>query len=168
MLLYHVTSVSRVEHILKQGLLIGTERGRHGPWIGNWADEAYQDRPVFVSYEPWLLLSRGHSVLLEIDGDGLRLTADLVSLTTECGARVDRRNRGLYWYEDFPPELLQFASEPGLVTFKKLLGSAAETCIEMTRTAACCRSISPERIRLLDWEEAYSIAGERASFTLCS
>ena len=151
--LYHVTYPDRLEQILREGLLVGSERLFSGE--NGWADEVYGDRPIYLSYEPWISCAgRTEMVLLSVNVKGLTLVSDLCSLT-DWGAYLEE-GLGLWWENgELPGDLAPYMDSAGeYVPFEALLGEAAEAAIELTRPAAYLRSIPPSRIRQVEkWPE---------------
>lgn len=147
-LFYHQTTAERLERILAEGLLVGSERELTD--AGGWADEVYGVRPVYLSEAcGWLKPACPEQPVLEIDVSGLVLAADLPSLVAEHGAYLDESGDGMWWEDGaLPDELVMFADPlTDIVSFGDLLAGAASAAIEVTGTAVSLVSVEPARIR---------------------
>jgi hypothetical protein len=158
--LYHVTSGSRLDAVLQEGLRVGSER--HLTVEGTWANRVYGEQPIFLSRRPWLT-ETGDNVLLTVDARGLELVADLPSLV-DAGAYLDEDGQGLWWEEGMTPDELLSFEDPSsaVVSYRDLLGAAAPSAISVTDSAACLTSIPSDRIQVAAWPEAQRMkAGAR-------
>lgn len=143
MKLYHSTNPKNVANIQNDGLKIN-QASAHTK-AGEWADEIYGMRPVYVSTQPGTY----QGTALEIDGDDLILVADLPGLV-DVGANISDNNDGFWWEEgNEPAELLKYLDEDGFMTFDALLepnGPATLAAISLTKTGAVLHDIPPELI----------------------
>jgi len=153
---YHSTTPGAVESILRDGLKVGmfgiakrmTDTGMVS--AGDWADEYYGDRPIYLAVRPEYYNKAPRQLGLELEveiDDPRKLIADLPSLgDTGAYLEVD----GLGW-EHVPPGMASVAND-GYVGFDQLLrpGSpAAMAAIRTTGTAAMPEDIPAEKITRL-------------------
>lgn len=147
-MMYHTTSREAAEKIQEEGLKVGQVDGFFID-AGNWADEIYGARPIYLSADPEAY--RRHSVdefvTFKIDVSGLSLVADLPSLV-DAGAYVDEDNKLIYW-DDPIPDPVAAVLPKGEARFRALVNPnspAAQAAIKITGTAAILEDIPPERI----------------------
>ena len=161
MKMYHSTMRNAIDTILRDGLKTGrpgiskrAETGGGYTMAGNWADEHYETRPVYLAMRQGLYgqLHRQLGLEVEVEVDPKTLVADLPSLV-DSGAYIVED--GVYWeYDDIPPTMKKVTDGDGFVSFDELLvpgGPAANAAIHTTGTAASPADIPVERItRLTD------------------
>jgi hypothetical protein len=156
--LYHVTTKARAEKILAQGLTADTAIRRAGREV-----DAYGSTPVFVAKAGSLALARmrreigADAVLLQIDGKGLELVADIPELVS-FGAHLSSRVKDgevhnvMETNSDYPTFAHEFSDmlDAGVIDLDGFLfagSQSAKRAIELTGTAAVCGRIDSSRIR---------------------
>jgi hypothetical protein len=144
MVVYHATNIENIYNILKYGLKTNFNSKNGWTAAGEWADQYYGKRPIYVS------LDKYDGIQLEINiDDGIYLFPDLPSLI-DYGAYLVT-GEGLYWEEgEEPEELIPFLQE-GEISFDELLNNPliAKAVINLTRTAAIYQDIPPEKITVI-------------------
>ena len=156
MKMYHSTTQAGREGILRDGLKTGQSvtsfrRNDDGGYTkaGEWADEYYGTRPVYLAMQQGLYsqLARQLGLEFEVEVDQNTLVADLPSLV-DTGAYITED--GMYWeYDDVPSAMKPVADGDGWIAFEELLqpGSiAAKAAINTTGTAASLNDIPQERV----------------------
>tara|TARA_Y100000592_G_C5379088_1_gene272479 strand:- start:45 stop:614 length:570 start_codon:yes stop_codon:yes gene_type:complete len=147
-LMYHSTDPKNVDSIQKDGLLVGRESAQ--TLAGDWADDFYDERPIYLSKEK----GKYPGTPLAVETSGLDLVADLPSLV-DTDAYV--KEEGMYWDKGSEPDqMINIVDEDGMVYFDDLLSpgsDAAKAAIEVTGTAAVLKNIPPNRIQLTESEE---------------
>ena len=164
MKMYHSTTPNAIDIILRDGLKTGmlgiskrAETDGGYTMAGNWADEHYGTRPVYLAVKQGLYgqAARQLGLELEVEVDPQTLVADLPSLV-DTGAFI--QGDGVYWeYDDVPSMMKAAVDGDGFVSFDDLLvpGSrAAKAAIFTTGTAASPVDIPLERIIRLANESA--------------
>ena len=156
--LYHVTTKARAEEIMARGLAADTTTQQKGRGV-----EAYGSAPVFVAKAGSLALARmrrevgADAVLLQIDGKGLDLVADIPSLVS-FGAHLSSREEDgevrkiMEINSDYPTFAHAFSDmlDAGAVDLDDFLSAGSQSvkrAIELTGTAAVCGRIDSSRIR---------------------
>lgn len=144
-MLYHYTARERLASILEGGLQPGSPAEL--TLTGAWALPFYGCAPVFLTTAAHEGYAREAPVMLEIEGEGLDLMADLPALVDQ-GAYYDL-DAGMLWWDSKtpPPEGL-----PEGIAIEELLvpGHAlTEAAILATGSAASLEPIPTERIRVL-------------------
>ena len=156
MKMYHSTTQAGREGILRDGLKTGQSvtsfrKNDDGGYTkaGEWADEYYGTRPVYLAMQQGLYsqLARQLGLEFEVEVDPNTLVADLPSLV-DTGAYIE--SGGMYWeYDDVPSAMKPVADGDGWIAFEELLqpGSiAAKAAIDTTGTAASLNDIPQERV----------------------
>jgi 8-oxo-dGTP pyrophosphatase MutT (NUDIX family) len=140
-MMYHSTSPENVDDILSQGLKVGRENVH--TQAGEWADEHYGDRPIYLSRE----LGKYEGAPLAVNTEGIFLVADLPALAGEHGANVEEET--LWWNPEEEPAELEPYLEDGEIQIFDLLNDedVIQAAINTTGTAAVLDNISPERIK---------------------
>lgn len=158
-IMFHSTSPENVDNILSQGLKVGQE-SRHTQ-AGDWADEHYGTRPVYLSLE-----KKYEGQPLMIDTSGLKLVADLPSLV-DAGANVEEEV--MWWNEGEEPPELEPHLEQGEVQIFDLLNDpeVIEAAIKTTGTAASLENISSDRITSEPLQEKWSKSERRKRAKKC-
>jgi len=163
MKMYHSTMPNAIDAILRDGLKTGmlgiskrAETGGGYTMAGNWADEHYGTRPVYLAVKQGLYsqAARQLGLELEVEVDPRTLVADLPSLV-DTGAYIEED--GMWWEDDAPPSMKRFIDADGFVLFDELLvpgSAAAYAAMRTTGTAASPVDIPPERITRLANEGA--------------
>jgi len=147
---YHTTSPENIEKIRKQGLKINPSGIGKSLASLDWMDSIYGMTPIFLSRE---LGEYRNGVVLKVNVEGLKLVADVPSLT-DWGAQVTEDGDRLFFDEgDAPEELSEYLNESGEILYSDLtnpnyLGTKA--AIDLTETAAVMEDIGPGRIEVTD------------------
>jgi len=146
-IMYHNTPANLIPQILQQGLKINSPyvKSQASQWF---IPEAYETRPIFLSLTPNLFKEEG-DVTLSVDITGLPLVADIPSLT-HYGAHYSDAKEGIWFEEGKTPAALQEYDYDGTLYYEDLLDpnfSLAQTCIQLTKSAACLQDIPPQRIK---------------------
>lgn len=144
-IVYHTTSISRVESIMKNGLIVNSNPNYSTGSLA-YMSEIYGMVPIFVSTIKAPYADDEGVVILEINASGLELVADVPSLV-DHGAHIDPDG---IWFSG--RNIIDPISDPDLITFDELFDPYSEYCeraIEITGTAAILENISPERITIL-------------------
>ena len=139
--MWHSTAPENVEGILSQGLLVGRESAQ--TMGGEWADEFYGTRPIYLSAQK----GKYEGQPLAVNTSGLSLVADLPTLV-DTGAYQEEE--GMYWDEGAEPaQMIDIVDEDGMVYFDELLSpgsAAAQAAIDLTGTAAVVQDIPSKSI----------------------
>lgn len=149
--MYHSTNKNNLKSILKNGLLINSKKNFT---INDYILEIYKSYinkiPIFLSKDKKDMYSDSNSILFKVNITNLSLIADFGTLT-EYGAYLEEDH---FWFEEnSDPEILQdFAYEKGSYYYEDFIypGSAANSAIELTKTAACIENIDLKRLNLLN------------------
>ncbi len=148
MKVYHVTKKENVSSILQEGLKINS--GISGLIVeGGWADQYYYCRPVYVSLSPDRFQGE---VVLEVDVSDTDLLPDLPSLLSVSGGAEhyedDIYGDGL-WYDKAPEELEPYDAHDGSVPIDSILKAYGDlSVLRLTNSAAVCKDIPPDKIRV--------------------
>ncbi len=148
--LYHSTPPYQAEVIEANGIKVGSE-GVGFMIGGNWADEVYGTRPIYLSAKPGEGGGREYEgTIFEVDATGLELYPDLPTLV-DYGAYTEED--GMWWdYDEVPPEMQNVVDSDGFIEFEEFLdpdSPARGAAIHLTGTAVVLEDIPPERIRRL-------------------
>ena len=148
-MLYHTTHKSLVDQILLDGLKPGMPS--HFTTGGEWADEFYGARPIYLSFSPGQF--RGpDSLILEVSIGINELVADLPSLV-DTGAVLSEQADGtvLHWEDGMEPLQLSNCLTDGEILLDDLLSPGTyqvRAAIESTRSAVCLKRIPPHLISI--------------------
>lgn len=147
--LYHTTSIDRLESILKQGLRINSDKG-YSTGSLEYMKEVYGAIPVFVSLDHGAYgMDDKNTVTLIIDGRGLELVSDIPSLVDK-GAYIDEEMQGIWFKRG--RNIIDPINDPELIHFSDLLDPDSPYCeraIEVTRTAAVLEDIPADLITIM-------------------
>ena len=147
---YHNTSVSNLESILENGLLINKDYNKSQK-SQDFIKDIYGLNPIFVSLDP-NKFKEENDVTLKINTSGIDLVADIPSLYVEAGGYYNNEMRWMY-FEDSPESLKQYLKEDNVALYEDLLfphDPLTNECIKLTRSAAVMENIKPEYIEKLD------------------
>jgi hypothetical protein len=138
-IMYHSTSPENAKAILAQGLEVG--RSSAHTQAGEWADEHYGTRPIYLSTKK----GKYEGVPLAVNTAKVTLVADLPTLV-DHGANVEEET--LWWNEGEAPEALKPYLENGEIQIYDLLKDSGviQAAINTTGTAAALENIPPENI----------------------
>ena len=154
---YHSTPPWQADVIEANGLKTNS-KGIGFTVAGNWADEIYGMRPIYLSAEPGKGGGREYEgATLEVDVTGLELYPDLPTLV-DYGANLEEDGSGMWWdYDEVPSEMqVSYANgapilDPdGYIEYDMLLwpgDAAAKAAINLTDTVAVLQDIPPDRIK---------------------
>lgn len=149
--LYHTSSKKAEESILAKGLVSGRKGFTKG---GDFADDIYGKRPVYLSLNPnrsrhtsYLDLGEKQTIY-EIDKESTgTLLPDLPGLV-DAGATLDEE--GIYWEEGEEPEEMIPYLDDGYISFDDLLNfsDVIEAAIDTTGTAAIREGVPKDSIKI--------------------
>lgn len=146
---YHTTLSKNLESIKNQGLLPNQEPNYSMASL-EYMNDVYGMIPIFLSKYKEKYDNDENAVLLEVDMSGLErfLVADIPTLASHFGAYLEQDG---IWFEEGSAPIPEFDQEEE-ITFEELLsngGWAKDLAIELTRTCACLKPISSDRIKLV-------------------
>ena len=144
---YHTTTKSRLDSILKDGLKVNSEKGFSMGSLG-WMKTAYKMVPIFVSLKPGKYKEETDGVILEIDASGLELVADIPGLS-DIGAYIEDN---YIWFEEGGEPFEMNEEDEGQIYFRDLINPNNQYCqksIETTETAAIMENIPPTKIKVV-------------------
>ena len=147
---YHTTSRENAKKILRGGLRINPSGIGKSQASLDWMDSIYGMTPIFLSRE---LGAYRNGVVLKVNVEGLKLVADVPSLT-DWGAQVTEDGDRLFFDEgDAPEELSEYLNESGEILYSDLTNAnylGTKAVIDLTETAAVMEDIGPGRIEVTD------------------
>lgn len=148
--LYHTTTIDRLESILKNGLRLNSIEN-YSTGSLEYMKDLYGMVPIFVSLDPDRYGHDGReSITLKIDGRGLTLVADIPSLIDK-GAYLDEEMQGV-WFK-VGKNIIDPLNDPETIYFSELLDPDNQYCeraIEATRTAAVLEDVPAGLISVLE------------------
>lgn len=141
--MYHSTSPENIDFIKANGLIVGKSSAH--TQAGEWADEYYGVRPVYLSISP----KKYSGAVFEVEVNFLDLVSDLPSLI-DHGAYLDSDSEVLYWEEGTEPnELLPYMYDGQIEIFDFLNNkNVIKAAIMLTGTAAHVGNIDKKNIKL--------------------
>ena len=141
--MYHQTMQENGQAIKARGLLPGRTGGF--TQAGEWADEFYGKRPIYLSVDPRQDVPG--LISFKVNVSGLTLYPDLPTLISDTGAFL--QDNGTLWWEKTPKLLKPFADQYGMLAIKRLIHdpAVASAAIRLTRSAAVLEPIPPERLQ---------------------